>query len=176
MITDFKIFESENCNFEYRGIQDIKNYIYRGCDVNKLQFGNSKTLIQEIIYYQNDIYNGDSFEEAHNIEDAEAIKLLLANGFTNLDFCDNDGNATALFSAAQNGYFEEDEDFDEEDWIVKILIDAGADWDIPAYDGSYFIEQLSTTELQYIMEHYKDKYKASSDKIIMDRNLNKYKI
>ena len=151
MITKFKLFENKKYSFEYRGIEDVKRYINNGGDVNEI-FCCNKTILQEILAYSIDGENQELGEnqEVHMMEDIQSIKLLLKNGFTNLDNKNSYNGRTALITATEIENMEENADL----WLVKILIDAGAKWDIVDDSGYDFLDNLYEEDIIQLKKLY----------------------
>ena len=144
-------YESSEEKFYYTGLQSIERYIASGKDINKIFYG--QTILQIIIQQS----YADEFgleDEPKNLEDVESINLLLDNGFTNIDYQSVLNSRFALYNAAASGYYT-DGSLTFNEWPVKILLDAGANWFLETSIGKTFFELLTNEEIADIEDYFR---------------------
>ena len=143
-------------------VNRVKELIESGVDINQLDDEDDTPLISAIYFNQEEIVKmlieagadldiQDSFGRtalfwACNKNMALLVQTLIKK-CVNLDFVDNNGD-TALTVSSICHYME----------IVKLLIEAGADWNIKNENGKYFLDWLTFKQRKKIIDLYPEQY------------------
>jgi len=166
-------------NIEINSINDIKNLISLGVDINCRNYINNTPLISAA--YKNkikiaeilidagadlDLQNSDGqtaliYASLFNYN--EIVEMLIDAG-ANLDLSNDEKIEcdTALTIAAYRNNIE----------VIKMLIKAGADCSIKNYKGKYFFDYLYGDHLPEIIKEFPEKYQE----YLMMKNADKYNL
>jgi len=151
MIKNFKLFESDKLadkylidNIKKRNLIQVSNMINDpDCNINVRTYDKRTPLIIATQY-----------------EETTMIKELIEKG-VKLDLQEETGK-TALIEAAFRKNFT----------IIKILIDAGADYNIKDYHNYYFLDYLTPDKQEQVLKYYPDKFEEFRFK----KNIEKYNL
>ena len=129
---EYLVVELEDCDYNL-----IKKELENGADVNQILDNYFETPLTFAIR----TYSINNQRECINIID------LLLEYDADVNKHDDLGNTPLIISIDTN--------FD----LMCKLIDAGADWNLPDYDGDYFIELIDDDDIKKsIIEKYPEKY------------------